>query len=212
MRGGGGLAAGHGRAHPSARPSEAGCAERGRTWSETARAAAAGGLELVQPRVLLAQTQPVSTQVLLEAVAQSVRTRYALLARAALWLSGAGPVPAPDQLVVGVPHSTRLRLTPPVRVSRVSEDVLAHVRQRHGPPVVDLDMALLQSCERTPVAVAIALLEPVLRDRRTTVVRLRARCRRGLGGSAVVRQVVDELAGGSLDVAVRRLRQALERR
>lgn len=177
-----------------------------------ARAAAAGGLELVQPRVYVARTQPVSTEVLLEAVAQSVRTRYALLGRGALWLHGAGPVPAPEQLVVGVPHATRLRLEPPVRVSRVTEDVLAHVRQRHGRPVVDLDTAALQSCERTPVSAAAALLEPLLRERRTTVVRLRARCRRGLGGSAVVRLVVDQLVGGSLDVAVRRLAQALERR
>ena len=58
----------------------------------------------------------------------------------------------------------------------------------------------------------VALLEPLLRQRRTTIVRLRARCRRGLDGSAAVRRAVDELAGGSLEKAVRRLRMALEAR
>jgi hypothetical protein len=43
-------------------------------------------------------------------------------------------------------------------------------------------------------------------------VRLRARCRRGLAGSARVRQACDELVGTSLDGAVRRLRTALEAR
>jgi hypothetical protein len=58
----------------------------------------------------------------------------------------------------------------------------------------------------------VELLEPLLRERRTTIVRLRARCRRGLDGSAAVRRAIDELTGGSVDAAVRKLRKALEAR
>jgi hypothetical protein len=115
-------------------------------------------------------------------------------------------------VVVGVPHSTRLRLNPPVRVSRVSADVLAHVRLREGCPVVDLEAAVLQSCEGLDAAAASSVLEPLLRERRTTVVRLRARCRRGLGGSAAMRRGLDALLGDSLDKGVRRLKRELERR
>lgn len=176
------------------------------------RRAASARLEVVQPRVYVAQTQPVDAAVLLEALRQSVRIRYALLGHAALWLHGAAGEPEPGQLLVGVPHSTRLRLEPPVRVRRVSEDVLSRVRTRGDCPVVDLEMAVLQSCERASAAAASELLEPLLRDRRTTVVRLRARCRRGLAGSARVRAACDELVGSSLDAAVRRLKTALEAR
>lgn len=157
----------------------------------------------------LATTQPVTGPVLVEAVRQSVRTRYAFLSTAALWLLGAGPVPGQDQVLVAVPRSGRLRLEPPVRVSR---DVLAHVRTRGGCPVVDLEMAVLSACALSSLPSAAQLLEPLLRERRTTVVRLRARCRRGVSGSAVVRRACDELVGGSLDAAVRRLRRALEAR
>lgn len=177
-----------------------------------ARRAARDRLELLQPRVYVASTQPVDGPVLVEAVRQSVRVRYALLGRAALWLHGVADPPQPDQVVVGVPHTSRLRLEPPVVVRRVSEDVLSRVRTRGGCPVVDLEMAVVQTCDRAPLPAVVDLLEPLLRDRRTTVVRMRARCRRGLAGSARVRQACDELVGDSLDAAVRRLKAALEAR
>jgi hypothetical protein len=177
-----------------------------------ARAAAAERLEVVQPRTYLASTQPVTGPVLVEAVRQSVRTRYAFLSAAALWLLGAGPAPGRDDVLVAVPHSSRLRLEPPVRVTRVSPHVLAFVRTRSGCSVVDLEMAVLSACAQLPGPSAAQLLEPLLRERRTTVVRLRARCRRGVSGSAVVRRACDELVGGSLDAAVRRLRRGLEAR
>lgn len=176
------------------------------------RSATAAGLRVVQPRVYLAPTQPVDGAVLVEAVRQSVRTRYAFLSQAALWLHGAGRPPAPSEVAVGVPHATRLRLEPPVQVSRVSESVLSHVRVRGGCPVVDLEMAVVQSCAGAELAAATALLEPLLRERRTTVVRLRSRCGRGVAGSAGMRKALDALVGGSLDVGVRRLKRALERR
>lgn len=177
-----------------------------------ARRAARERLDLVQPRVYVASTQPVDGSVAVEAVRQSVRIRYALLGRTALWLYGVLDVPTPEQVVVGVRHTTRLRLEPPVQVRRVSEDVLSRARVRGGYPVVDLEMAVVQACERVPTSVAAELLEPLLRERRTTVVRLRARCRRGLAGSAAVRAACDQLVGASLDRAVRRLKAALETR
>jgi hypothetical protein len=199
------------------------------TWQEAARAArgvvpaaalgvqptrtaGSAGLVVAQPRVYLAATQPVDGPVLVEAVRQCVRTRFAFLATAALWLHGAGPPPASDDVLVGVPHTSRLRLDPPVQVRRVSEDVLHGVRVRADCPVVDLEMAAVQRAAEVPRSDVAALLEPLLRERRTTVVRLRARCRRGLSGSAAVRAALDELVGGSLDRAVRELRKALERR
>lgn len=179
---------------------------------QPARAAARAGLVVLQPRTWLAATQPLDGPVLVEAVRQSVRPRYAVLSAAALWLHGAAPPPQPDEVLVGVPHSTRLRLDPPVRVRRVSADVLDGVRVRAGVPVVALEVAAVQRAAELARPEVLVLLEALLRERRTTVPRLRDRCRRGISGSAVVRAAVDELVGGSLDDAVRRLRRALERR
>jgi hypothetical protein len=73
-------------------------------------------------------------------------------------------------------------------------------------------MAAVQACAKRSHDEVVALLEPLLRERRTTVTRLRGRCRRGLDGSAAVRRAVDTLVGGSMDSAVRALRAALEQR
>jgi hypothetical protein len=78
--------------------------------------------------------------------------------------------------------------------------------------VVDLEVAVIQAAVGRAPAAVVELLEPLLRERRTTVVRLRARCRRGVEGSAAVRRAVDELVGVSLDRSVRHLRRALEAR
>lgn len=180
--------------------------------SRPSRTAGSSGLVVAQPRVYLAATQPVDGPVLVEAVRQSVRTQYAFLSGAALWLHGAGAAPAAHDVVVGVPHASRLRLRPPVAVRRVSDDVLRGVRVRAGCPVVDLEMALVQRAAELRRAEVPGLLEAPLRERRTTVVRLRERCRRGVSGSAAVRAALDALVGGSLDRAVRDLRRALERR
>ena len=180
--------------------------------TQPGRAAQRAGLRRVQPRAYVAATQPLDGLTLALAVHQSVRGRGAFLGATALWAHGAGPTPDPHEVVLGVPHRTRLALSPPARVSRVSDHVLSRVRIRQGLPVVDLEVALLQCSARLPVDQVVALLEPVLRERLTTPVRLRERCRRGLGGSAVVRQSIDDLVGGSLDQAVRLLAQALRAR
>jgi hypothetical protein len=176
------------------------------------RRARSAGLVLLQPRVYVARTQPVDGPTLVEAVRRSVRCPYAFLGEVALWRHGVAPAPRPGQVVVGVPLTAELALMPPVRVRRVSENTLSRVRTRGACPVVDLEVAVLQVCARQSVAAARDRLEPLLRERRTTAVRLRERCGRGLEGSAVVRCALDELAGGSLDAAVRLLRRALEHR
>ena len=172
-----------------------------------ARAAARHGLVPLQPRVRVACTQPITPEVLVAAVAQSVTGPYALVGPTALWWHGVAP--APDVVHVGVPHGTRFRALPPLRVHRLAPSVLRGRRTVRGVEVVALEVAVLQSCAGTPAAEARRLLEVVLRERRTTVPRLRARCRRGLAGSAAVRAGIDELAGTSLDAAVRRLAAAL---
>jgi hypothetical protein len=177
------------------------------------RAAERAGLVVVQPRAYVAATQPVDGAVQVEALRRSIRTpKWAVLGEGALWLYGVRACPSPENLVVGVPHSTRLRLVTPVAVSRVSDGVLARVRTRRGIPVVDLEMALIQAATGKRLPDVRAVLEPILRERRTTAARLRERCQRGLSGSASIRRGVDELAGGSLDAAVRRLERALEQR
>lgn len=174
------------------------------------RAARRAGLELLQPRAYVAATQPVDAAALVAAVEASAGGRHAFLGLTALWLYGVAP--RPDVVRVGVPHGTTLAVRPPVQQHRVSADVLARVRVRHGLPVVDLEMAVIQAAAKQPHQDVVTLLEPLLRQRRTTIVRLRARCRRGLDGSAAVRRAVDELAGGSMEKAVRLLRGALEAR
>lgn len=174
------------------------------------RAARRAGLRRVQPRAYVAVTQPVDVPTLVAALAASMGDDAAFLGATALWLHGAGPEPAVVE--VGVPHGTTLEVLPPARVRRVSAGVLSATRMRGGVRVVDLEMAVVQAAAGRPCAEVVTLLEPLLRERRTTVVRLRARCRRGLRGSAVVRRAVDELVGGSIDASVRQLRRALEAR
>lgn len=158
----------------------------------------------------VASTQPVGAAEQVAAVRLSVTEEYAFLGQTALWLYGAGSAPA--EVCVGVPHGTRYRVRPPTEVSRVCEEVLRGSRTINGCRVVALEIAVIQACSGLAAADALVIAESVLRDRRTTVSRLRRRCRRGLAGSAAVRRALDELSGTSLDAAVRRLREALEAR
>lgn len=167
-------------------------------------------LVLVQPRVYIAETQPVGPLEQLVAVRVSVQSTYAFLGETALWLYElADP---PEMVQAGVPHATRFRARPPARIRRVSPAVLRGRRPLARGTVVALEVAIIQAAAgRTPEQV-LALLENVLRERRTTMPRLRSRLRRGVAGSAAVRAALDTLAGTSLDAAVRRLRDALQER
>ena len=166
-------------------------------------------LVIVQPRVYVAVTQPVGAEEQVAAVRASARGRYAFLGSTALWLYGVAE--RPEVVEVGVPHATRWRARGPVLVRRVAPSVLDGARCMRGSSVVALEVAVVQSAAPGGRP-ALPLVEQVLRNHATTIPRLRARCRRGVAGSAAVRRAVDELAGTSLDAAVRRLRDALAAR
>lgn len=175
-----------------------------------ARAALRRRLVVVQPRVYVAETQPVSAADQVEAIRMSVQGDYALLGSTALWVYGLAE--PPEVVVAGVEHSTRFRARPPARIRRVSPAVLQGLRTLEAGCVVALEVAVVQAAAGAPAKQVTAMVELVLRERRTTVPRLRSRLRRGLAGSAPVRSAVDELSGTSLDGAVRRLHAALEQR
>lgn len=174
------------------------------------RTAGRHGLVPVQPRVLVARTQPVEVDTLLRAAGASVVGDHAFLGRTALWLYGVGP--APDVVEVGVPHRTRYRARPPLIVRRVAPAVLRGARVRQGARVVALEVAVVQTCGQQGAGESLDLVGELLRSRRTSVPGLRSRLRRGLAGSAAVRAALNTLVGTSLDVAVRALRSALAER
>lgn len=178
--------------------------------SSPARAAARRHLVLLQPRVYVAQTQPANALEHVTAIRMSVRGEYAFLGRTALWLYGLGDVP--EVVEAGVPHRTRYRARPPARIRRVAPAVLRGRRTVSAACLVAVEMAVVQvAADQSPRATTV-LLEQVLRARQTTMPRVRSRLRRGVAGSAAVRSALDELAGTSLDAAVRRLQSALEMR
>lgn len=165
----------------------------------------------VHPGAFVAASQPVDLAVHL-AVLRDVwgdRDVYATGATA-LWLHGAGEQPA--LLVVGIPQSSELAARAPVEVRRLAKSVLDGARVRQGIKAVALEVAVIQIAAESQQSAVIDLVAELLRSRRTTIPRLRARCRRGFKGSAKVRAACDELLGGSLDADVRRLQAALERR
>lgn len=176
--------------------------------SSPARAAADRHLVLLQPRIYVAETQPIGALEQVAAIRLSVQGEYAFLGRTALWLYEL--VDPPEAVVAGVPHRTRFRARPPALIRRVAPAVLRGRRTLSAGYVVALEMAVVQVAVHQPRTATTALLEQVLRARQTTIPRVRSRLRRGVAGSAAVRSALDELAGTSLDAAVRRLQCALE--
>lgn len=166
-----------------------------------ARFARRAGLVPVQPRVWIAATQPVQAPEQVAAVRMSARGPYALLDVTALWKYGLTAEPVVVR--VGVRHGTRLRAHPPTQVRRIAPHLLEGRRVVDGTSVVALEVALVQAAALLEAEARLALFERVLRERRTTIPRVRARCRRGVSGSAATRSVLDELLGVSLDSAVR---------
>jgi very-short-patch-repair endonuclease len=174
------------------------------------RVARRSGLVVVQPRVLVAATQPVGAWELVVAARTSIPGVQAFLGRTALWLYGFAD--EPEVVQVGVPHSTSWARRPPVVVRRVAASVLNGRRTMRNCSVVAFEVALVQASERRSNQDVLELVGEALRSRRTTIPRLRGRCVRGFAGSAAVRAAVDELVGTSLDGAVRRLHGALKDR
>lgn len=178
-------------------------AEVGRTDT-----AARTGLVLVQPRVYVAATQPVDARVLAEAVRQSVPGEWAFAGRTALWLYGL--LPMPQELDVAVPDVRQLVLGARVRVRRIAPSLWKHRRTVDGWPLLRLETAVVQAAEGLPAPELQALVEGMLRDRKTTHQRLLWTCRRGVQGSTALRTALAPLADGDLELLKRRLRKGPE--
>lgn len=166
-----------------------------------ARSARRAGLVPVQPRIWIAATQPVGAREQVAAVHTSARGPYALLDLSALWKFDLAA--EPEVVRIGVRHGTRLRAHPPTQVRRIAPHLLEGRRVLDGMSVVALEVALVQAAALLEADALVGLFERVLRERRTTIPRVRARCCRGVTGSAATRRVLDELVGVSLDGAVR---------
>jgi hypothetical protein len=136
--------------------------------------------------------------------------RYAVMDEAALWLHGVGPTPS--TVSVGVPLGHELAVRSGFSVRRVAASVLEGTRTLRQCSVVALEVAVIQVAARWSRDEVTELVSDLVRGRRTTLARLRGRCRRGLKGSALVRSVCDDLSGGSMDADVRRLQSAMASR
>lgn len=167
------------------------------------------GLREVQPGAYLARTQPYDFWAQLASLRVShPAAEWTVCGRGALCLLGESH--PPDRLVVGVPLSSELAIRAPVRCRRLVPAVLRGARVVGGVSVVALEVAVVQTAVGLAHDEVLGLVERLVRERKTTVSRLRARLRRGFAGSAAVRLALDELAGGDLEQDVRRLRRALE--
>ena len=175
------------------------------------RAAARHNLIALHHGLFVAATQPLTLAVLLASVRETTRDRtVVVMGEGALWLYKAAE--APRVLSLGVPLGSSFSAPPPLQVRRVTSAVLDGRRTLDGCQVVALEMAVIQVAAQWPRPQVRELVEELVRSRRTTLARLRARCQRGIKGSARVRAACDDLAGGSMDADVRRLMAALEER
>ena len=176
-----------------------------------ARAASRHNLVPLHHGLHVAATQPLTVGLLLASVRETTRDRQVVvMSEGALWLHGA--TDPPTTLELGAPLGSSFRVRLPLRTRRVADSVLDGSRVLEGCQVVALEVAVMQVAASWPAKRLRELVEDLVRGRRTTLARLRARCRRGVKGSARVRAVCDELAGGSMDADVRRLKVALEAR
>jgi very-short-patch-repair endonuclease len=163
----------------------------------------------VQVRAYLAETQPYDVPAQLASLLVTHQGGWWLRAGSGLWAYDVAE--PPEHLEVAITLSSELVMRPPVAVRRLSPSVLAGTRVVAGSPVVALEVAAIQWAHRRPHDDVVRLVEKLLRERRTTVVRLRSRLGRGIAGSTAVRRALAELLGGSLDRDVRELKRALER-
>lgn len=187
----------------------AGVVARSQLVGRSSRVATRSGLREVQPGAFLARTQPYDVPAQLASLKVSYPGGgWTVMGEGALWLMGLAEQPA--TLTVGIPLASELAVRRPIHCRRVAASILRGSRECAGSSVVALGIAVIQSSFRKPAAQVRPLIETLLRERRTTIPRLRGRLGRGIAGSAVVRRVIDDLVGGSLEVDVRRLKVALE--
>jgi hypothetical protein len=165
------------------------------------------GIVAVQPRVFVAQTQPVDTATLVAAVDLSV-SGHAFAGLTALWIYGVvAPHPGVD---VAIADSRQLVLLPPAQVRRLAPSLWRGLRHVNDRPVVALETAAVQSAETLAPDDLLAAVEHVLRHRLTTHDRLLRACRRGVKGSAALRHTLDVVVDGDLEHLKREMRRALE--
>lgn len=177
--------------------------------SHAVRDAPGLGLRRVQLRAYVAQTQPYDVAAQLASLKVTHLKGWWLRAGSALWVyEVADP---PEHLEVAIELTSELVVQAPIVARRLSPSVLAGTRVVADSPVVAIEVAAIQWAYRRPHSEVVRFLEKLLRERRTTAVRLRARMGRGIAGSATVRLALTELLGGSLDRDVRQLKRALER-
>lgn len=167
------------------------------------------GLVVVQPGVLAAATQPLDLATRVAAVEQSA-SGVVLAGLTALWAYGVVADGEPVVVDVAVPDTRQLVLLPPVRVRRLAPSLLVGVRTAAGHPVVSIETAAVQAAEELSASQLLPVVEELLRQRLTTVPRLRERCRRGVAGSALLRRLLEDLDDGAVDRGPRLLRRALE--
>ena len=163
-------------------------------------------LVAVQPGVLVAQTQPLDARTLV-AAAELSKPGLVLAGRTALWVHGVGE--PGDVVDVAVPDVRQVVLHPPARVRRLAPSLLAGVRTVDGHEVVSVETAVVQRAEAAAHAALLTDVEEALRQRLTTLDRLRRRCRRGVKGSTALREAVEVLSDGDLGELARELRRAL---
>ena len=167
------------------------------------------GLVVVQPGVLVASTQPLDLATRVAAVERSARG-VVLAGRTALWAYGSIAADQPLEVDVAVPDTRQVVLLPPVRVRRLAPSLLTGARSAGGHRVVSVETAVVQAAEELPGPQLLPVVEELLRERLTSVSRLRGRCRRGVAGSAVLRHLLGDLDDGAVDRGPRLLRRALE--
>lgn len=131
-----------------------------------ARAAHRRGLVLVQGRAAVAETQPIGWRQQVQAAALAVPPPFAFLSDIALWAHGCGP--EPEVLEVGVVDSRGLSLHPPLVPRRVASATICTIVVRRDLPVVRVEMATIQSSAHLTDAQCLALVERLLRSRRTS--------------------------------------------
>ena len=188
-----------------------GVVARGDLGVHPGRDAGRDRLVKIQPRTYLAATQPYDIRSQLASLHVShPNAEWTVTGATALWLYDV--LELPRVLHVGIPVDSELAIRRPIVCHRLAGEVLRGNRIVKECRVVSLEVAVIQWSVRRPPAEVLAMVEKVVRERRTTVIRLRSRLRRGLSGSAAVRIAIDTIAGGSLERDVRRLRAALERR
>ena len=132
---------------------------------------------------------------------------FAFTGSTALWLYGHGPVPV--RVEAGVPYAVEPVDLPGVRVRRVAPSTLRRPVSRSGHPLVGFEVAVVQAAAGLAAEDVHRLVDAVLLDRRTTSTRLLASCRRGLRGSAGVRQALGARSQDGADARQRLLVRAL---